>query len=196
MQSVTEYLVKNGPALSSDIAASFRSSGLSDVAARQRLSRLPEGVMVLSGLSFPKRARFIYLERQFGTDKYWAALLNAIKKSNPAYAAAIAAVRANGGLVRRSDFDVISGSPLRQKKQIASETVLQRLCAVKILDKVNDSINGECVYLSGRIDTSTQRNSLSDKIFGTTTKSCKRVFQKANSCFRFSIIICWSEQSI
>lgn len=158
--TITEFLAVHGPALSSDIAASFRASGLSDAAARQRLSRLPDGAMALSGLTFPKRARFIYLERQFATEKYWDALLAAIKKYNPAYAAAIAAVRSNGGLVRRCDFDVISGSPLRQKKQVSSETVLQRLCAVKILDKINDSVHGECIFLGSLGEASAKRSIL------------------------------------
>jgi hypothetical protein len=160
IQTIPEFLSTHGPSLSSDIAAAFRASGLSDAAARQRLSRLPEGVMVLGGLSFPKRARFLYNERQFGTERYWTALLAAIKESNPAYAAALAAVRSNGGLVRRSDFDVICGSPVRQKKQVSSETVLQRLCAVSLLDKINDSVHGEVVFLKNLSDASTRRSTL------------------------------------
>ena len=146
IQTVKEYLSVHGPALSSDIAAVFRKNGISDVAARKRVSRRSPEVMVLSGQTFPKRARFLYLKHQFGKDKYWTALYAAIKQSNPAYAAAIGAVRACGGYVRRKDFDVISGSPLRQKKQISSEAVLNRLCAVSILDKTDDPVHGECIY--------------------------------------------------
>jgi hypothetical protein len=151
IQTVKEYLSTHGPSLSSDIAAALRKNGISDVAARKRLSRLPSEVMALSALTFPKRARFLYLEHQFGKDKYWIALHAAIKQSNPAYAAAIGAVRACGGYIRRKDFDVISGSPLRQKKQISSETVLNRLCAVSILDKTDDPVHGECIYFRPQI---------------------------------------------
>ena len=101
--------------------------GFSADAARQRVSRKSPDVETLRGLTFPKRARFIYLSHQFGTDQYWDALMAAIRGMNPAYAAALAALHARGGITLSRHFDIISGSPLRQKRQLASEAVLRNL---------------------------------------------------------------------
>lgn len=143
--NIISLLHERGPSLTSDLGAHLRSTGLSDTAARKRLSRRPEGVMALKGITFPKRARFLYLERQFGTSQYWTALINAVRTTSPAYAAALAGVSARGGILTRSEFDVASGAPLRQKKQISSETVLQRLCAIRLLEKIHVDGFGECV---------------------------------------------------
>jgi hypothetical protein len=77
----------------------MRAGGISAEAARQRLSRLPANVRVLYGIPFPKRARFIYLDDQFGSSAYWDALQRDIDEAGPAYAAALAGVRARGGIV-------------------------------------------------------------------------------------------------
>jgi hypothetical protein len=105
-------------------------------------------VRVLYGLPFPKRARFIYLEDQFGTDEYWMALRRAIDESNPAYAAALAGVRARGGILPRAHFDVASGSPVLQKGHIASAKVLERLVSVRLLSCLEVDGYGECVTLN------------------------------------------------
>src|SRR3954454_12377551 len=99
MQKVVQLLEQCGPSLSTDLAAIIREQGKSPEAARQILSRLPDRVRVLYGLPFPKRARFMYLEKQFATDRYWAALMRAIEKANPAYSAAIAAIQYRGDCV-------------------------------------------------------------------------------------------------
>lgn len=99
MNKIVQLLHDRGPSLSSDIAAILRQAGKSPEAARQIVSRLPEEVRVLHGLPFPKRARFIYLQQQFATDRYWDALTSAIDNANPAYSAALAGVRSRGGCV-------------------------------------------------------------------------------------------------
>jgi hypothetical protein len=151
MNKIVQLLQHYGPSLSSDIAAILRQEGKSPEAARQFVSRLPEGVHVLHGLPFPKRARFLYLEKQFPTDRYWNALTTAIDKANPAYSAAIAGVRSRGGCVRLRDFDVVAGSPVKQKGQISGSTVLQRLCSVDLMSKTEIDGLGECVLLAGEI---------------------------------------------
>ena len=122
--------------------------GKSPEAARQSVSRLPSSVRVLHGLPFPKRARFLYLPEQFGTDSYWTALIKAIDTSNPAYADAIAGLRSRGGVVPRRHFDIISGAPLKQKRQISSDTILQRLVSVDLVSTTEIDGIGECVTLA------------------------------------------------
>jgi hypothetical protein len=145
---VVSLLRAFGPALTSRLAERMRDAGVSPEAARQRLARLPEDVRVLYGLPFPKRARFLYLEDQFGTTEYWTALIRDIELANPAYAAALGGVRARGGILPAAHFDVASGSPVLQKKQVASATVLERLISVRLLARVHFEGVGECVALA------------------------------------------------
>jgi hypothetical protein len=147
MNKIAQFLHDGGPRLSSDITALLRQEGKSPEAARQIVSRLPKDVRVLHGLPFPKRARFLYLDSQFATEHYWDALTTAIDKSNPAYSAAIAGVRSRGRCVPFKDFDIVAGSPVKQKGQLSAITVLERLCSVGLLSRSEiDGVN-ECVLL-------------------------------------------------
>lgn len=151
MNKIVQILNERGPSLSSDIAALLREEGKSPVAARQIVSRLPKDVRVLHGLPFPKRARFLYLEQQFASDRYWNALTTAINVSNPAYSAAIAGVRSRGDCVPLKDFDIVAGSPVKQKRQLSGTTILDRLCSVDLLSRVSIDGIGECVLLGNGV---------------------------------------------
>ena len=126
MNKIVQLLQHYGSSLSSDIAAILRQEGKSPEAARQFVSRLPEGVHVLHGLPISEAGAVHVPQKQFPMDRYWNALTTAIDKANPAYSAAIAGCRSRGGCVRLRDFDVVAGSPVKQKGQISGSTVLQR----------------------------------------------------------------------
>lgn len=143
--SLEQILAKHGPMTTSRVAQLLVQQGLSHAAARQRVSRRSPAVRTLHGLTFPKRARFIYLNRQFGTDEYWAALEKAIQEMNPAYAAALAALTARDGISLRRHFNIISGSPVRQKRQLASDAVLKNLESVGLVQRCEIEGLGECV---------------------------------------------------
>lgn len=149
MSKIVQLLDQLGPSLSSDLAAVLRQEGKSPEAARQIVSRLPQEVRVLHGLPFPKRARFLYLDQQFPTDRYWDALTRAIDTANPAYSAAIAGVRSRGGCVPLKDFETVAGSPVKQKGQIAGSSLLDRLRSVGLLSRIQIDGIGECVVLAG-----------------------------------------------
>jgi hypothetical protein len=146
--SVVQILAKHGPTTTSRVAAMLREAGVSSAAARQRVSRLPEVVRTLHRMPFPKRSRFIYLESQFGTDVYWSSLLRELEAANPAYATALAGIKSRGGVVSRAQFDISSGSPLRQKGQLASSLVLSRLLAADLVISTTIEGVGECISLS------------------------------------------------
>ena len=148
--NVSDLLERAGPSLTGDLARLLRDGGVSSAAARQRLSRLPEEVRILHGLPFPRKSRFIYLESQFNTDRYWTALINAINAANPSYAAALAGVRARGGILPKRHFDVVSGAPIKQKGQLASSIVLTRLQSVSLLNVVDVEGFGDCVVLGSQ----------------------------------------------
>jgi hypothetical protein len=145
--NISTLLARHGPMTTSKAAQFLQKSGISPAAARQRVSRRAAGIRTLHGLPFPKRARFIYLESQFGTDAYWAALIDAIATANPAYAAALAGLKARGKISLKRHFDIISGSPEKQKAQLASSVVLDRLVSAKLMSIVSIDGFGECVSL-------------------------------------------------
>lgn len=141
--SIVQLLRKYGPSLTSELAGRLRDSGLSPDAARQKMSRLPSEVHVLHGLPFPKRARFIYLEEQFSTDRYWDALIEAIGKASPAYSVALAGLRGHGGIVPTRHFEIISGAPVAQKRQLSATKILDRLCSVQLVSRTEIDGIGE-----------------------------------------------------
>jgi len=133
---VERILADKGPTLSSSLRARLQELNpkLSDEAARQQIARAGSSVRRLKGLTFPKGAVFLYLESSFGSDTYWNALLRDMSESSTAYGFAVSALAARGGMVTRSQFDIICGSPALQKKQLSAQTVLDRLVAVRLLN--------------------------------------------------------------
>lgn len=76
--SVHQYLLRNGPSLSSEITEYLiHSCGLSSQTARQRVSRATQDILRLE-LSFPRRAKFLFLKEQAGTGLYWGRLNEAL----------------------------------------------------------------------------------------------------------------------
>lgn len=135
MTTVELILLADGPALSSDIARKLVAQGCSADVARQRISRAGPNVRRLKGLVFPRNARFLYHVKYEGTEQYWTALARDLHEASPAYGPALAALQARDGVVPLDQFAIISGSPLRQQGQVSSETVLQRLEAVHIIER-------------------------------------------------------------
>jgi hypothetical protein len=147
--AVESILQAIGPCLSSRLCAALEEHGLSAQAARQRVSRAGSAVKRLQGLIFPRGVRFLYHESTFNSHAYWEALVRDVGQAAPAYAAAIAALEARGGVVPLAHFDIISGSPVLQKGQIASATVLERLTAVRLVEQIEIPGVGSCVALDG-----------------------------------------------
>lgn len=131
MAELVETILKRmGPSLSSDVAAELaKVAHISPEAARQRLSRARGKVRRLAGVPFPRNARFLYLEQQFGSPEYWWKLSAELMLNNSALGFALAALRQAGGMIPSRQFPIICGSPLRQMKHLSADTVLQYLSA-------------------------------------------------------------------
>lgn len=145
IEDILDYL---GPSLSSELTVALAERlKISSPAARQRLSRARGNVRRLAGIPFPRNARFMYLVKQFGSPEYWNRLASTLIANNSALGYAIMALRQNGGMVPARQFPIISGSPVRQRKHLAAETVLQRLTEVGLVRAVVVPGIGECVAL-------------------------------------------------
>jgi hypothetical protein len=147
--SVEQILKKEGPCLSSRLVAVLEAQGVGPQAARQRVSRAKGPVKRLQGLVFPRGVRFLYHQSSFNSSDYWEALLRDIAEASPAYAPAIAALIARGGIVPVAHFHILSGAPILQRGQIASSAVLDRLLNVRLVSQQDVSGVGPCIVLSG-----------------------------------------------
>ncbi len=145
--SIEKYLKKNGPSLSSEISEFLVNIyKISPAAARQRVSRGSKSILRLE-LSFPRRAKFLFLKEQLGTEKYWWRLEQALLDTNSAYGYAISALRERDGIIPKYHFEIVCGSPIRQKKHLSASLVLSRLISLQLIKIIHVDDVGECVYL-------------------------------------------------
>lgn len=149
--SVEEMLREIGPCLTTTLTAHLMEQGLTPEAARQRVSRARGSIRRTPGLSFPRKAQFIYHESEFNSDHYWSALIDAIITDSPAYGPALAALVQRGGIVPKNHFGIICGCPIRQKKQISFENVLERFNKVGITKEIDVPGIGTCIITGDKI---------------------------------------------
>ncbi|MFC6487688.1 hypothetical protein [Nitratireductor sp. GCM10026969] len=134
--AIERFLDTSGPCLSTDITAHLHGTlGLSPAAARQRVRRMPETVKKLAYLPFPRNARFCYLAKDYGSRRFWAALIAAFEKTGAIYGASLGAVLARDGIVPEAHFNIVSGAPVQQKKHVSSQRVLERLLEANLLER-------------------------------------------------------------
>ncbi len=146
---VEKYLKEFGPCLTSDAASHLvEILGLKPATARKRVSRAEGKVKRLAYITFPKRARFLYHEKDFGSPIYWERLVAALLETNSAYGHAIAAIQLRGGIIPENHFAIACGSPLKQLKRLSPETVFERLQQAQLLQKKTIPGLGECVTLA------------------------------------------------
>ncbi|MFN9504973.1 MAG: hypothetical protein ACK57J_10525 [Rubrivivax sp.] len=146
MDAVEKILRNVGPCLSTELAQHLVAmEGLKPEAARKRIARTIPGVKKLAYLPFPRNARFVYLQEQYGAPWFWDALEEALLATSPAYGGAIAALRQRGDLMPKPHFTIACGSPLAQKRHLAPQTVLDRLTKAKLLEEIDVPGIGPCV---------------------------------------------------
>ena len=145
---VEDFLQNHGPCLSGEVAAYLvETLRISPVAARKRVSRLTGNVRRLGYVTFPRRARFMYLEQQFGAPVYWEKLVGALMQTNTAYGNAIAALRQRGGAIPERLFPIVCGAPVRQQKHLSPETIFIRLNEAGLLKRVTLPSLGDCIAI-------------------------------------------------
>ena len=147
---IERYLGTNGPCLSSEVSEYLtKVQNITPAAARQRVSRacLSGTVKHLIGIRFPRKTRFIYLQQQFGSPKYWSRLNEVLLETNTAYGLALAAIRLRQGLIPEAHFAIACGAPLKQKRHLSSETVFKHLVQAGLLQKTKIPGLGESISL-------------------------------------------------
>jgi hypothetical protein len=144
-----------GPCLSTELAQHLvKTHGISPATARQRVARAAGPVKKLKHLPFARGVRFVYLEKDFRSPYYWDRLFAAILAGKSAYARALVAVQARG-MIPVAYFNAACGAPIAQKKHISAGTVLERMVAAGVFERVDVPSIGECVMtrqLSERVE--------------------------------------------
>ncbi|NOV19157.1 hypothetical protein E5S70_24260 [Ensifer adhaerens] len=146
MDAIESYLRQHGPCLTTEVAAHImRIGNLAPNTARQRVSRRSDAIKSLAYLPFPRNARFLYLPEDYGSPRFWRALIDRLDSTNSAYGAALGAVLARGGIVPEAHFNIVCGAPVRQKKHVSAELVLERLLEAKLLERRHIDGIGSCI---------------------------------------------------
>ncbi|WP_124596429.1 hypothetical protein [Burkholderia stagnalis] len=145
MSTIEQLLKDYGPCLSTELTQRLVDYDVTPEAARQRVSRAPAPVKRLAYLPFPRNARFMYLQEQYGSPQFWDALERALLKYSPAYGGAIAALRQRGDLMPKSHFDIACGSPLALTRHLSPAAVLGRLIQAKLFEEIDVPRYGPCI---------------------------------------------------
>lgn len=134
---LVELLRKRGPMLSSDLSRLLESQyGLKPQAARQRVNRGGPGMTRLNHIVFPHRARFCYLQGEYGSPLFFERLTQALEKARSAYYPALQALALRDNMMPRSHFLIACGGPVLQNKHISAESILQRLVSATLIKEV------------------------------------------------------------
>lgn len=149
-ESIEFLLKKLGPSSSSKIKDSLVAGGLSEEAARQRISRSKGHIRRLTTIKLPRRESFLYLDSQYGSYEFWNSLVRSHTETNSAYGIAMQSIMDRGGAIPKSFFSIVSGSPIKLKKHIASNHILKNLVSCKLLKIENDEELGECVLIDAQ----------------------------------------------
>jgi len=146
--AVTIFLERSGPSLSSDVVEFLVTSlGVAPATARKRVSRATGDIKKLGYITFPRKARFVYLQKDFGSPLYWAKLTDALLQTKSAYGYAIAALKQRNGFIPSWQFPIACGAPLRQAKHLSPDTIYTRLNEAGLLTKTLVPGLGECICL-------------------------------------------------
>ncbi|MGL5336478.1 MAG: hypothetical protein ACRC9R_10115 [Enterovibrio sp.] len=149
MSSVESILRLHGPCMSSDLSKRLVDEyGLSQAAARQRVSRAGGIVCCVSTIRFARNARFIYHKDDFQSPRYKKALLEAFSRKNSAYGFAVDSLMQRNGIVPYDHFLICCGAPLKQKKHLSAEKLLLELERAGLVQKLQVDGVGECVIVT------------------------------------------------
>lgn len=162
---IESYLLTNGPTPSSVIKKLMMDRGMSDEAARQRLSRTGTKVMRFTHFPLPKREAFMYLAKDFNTTAFWNRLLKAHSEAKTVYAHTFYAMRAYSGVIPSYLLAKVSGSPVLLKKHVPVARLETQMVSGGLLRREYDEILGDCLvshvnFLEGIKETAGVRNQL------------------------------------
>ena len=135
MIDIVQTLKKLGPCRSSKLAQYLQEKeGISDATARQRIVR-NKSIQKFPIRLLPNREDFIYLKNQRNSENFLLKLYDALKETKTVYGMTIDSLSIRGGIVKTSEFSVISGAPVALKKQVTASIVAKNLEKASVIKK-------------------------------------------------------------
>lgn len=142
---IETYLFTRGPMTSSALKKVLMDIGMSDEAARQRISRVGGEVMRFRYFPLPKRESFLYVAKDFNSRQFWNRLLSAHIEANTVYAHTFFAMRAYQGVIPAYLLAKVSGSPVRLSKHVPVSVLEEQMVKGELLRREHDRVLGECL---------------------------------------------------
>lgn len=140
---VLELLSIEGPQLSGQLAVGLEKwLGITPAAARKKVERRSKSVRELK-LPFARKAKFLYTAAQYGSDRFWSRLAEALEEGNGAYARVIRAVRARGDLLPLAHLASAAGIS-SGGRQIPFERIWNDLVETGLFQTIEVPGLGEC----------------------------------------------------
>src|SRR5690349_19961372 len=75
--------------------------------------------------------------------------MSAVHEASTAYSADLLADRGRNGIVPTEHFEMTSGSPVKQTRQLSDASVSQRVLSVKLLSSIQIEGIGDCLTVEG-----------------------------------------------
>lgn len=151
MKNIIEILNNKGGMLSSDLSDELVKKGFTEVAARKKISRCCSSsngqILRLPYLTFPHRAKFVYLKKEGYSERFYSNLYEALNKTNSIYSHAFNLLKVHYGVLNEDRFKVYSSSPEISSKHINHETVLKNLITLNLCEYKNIN-NVRYIYLT------------------------------------------------
>ena len=142
---IQTLLKTNGPGLTLEFIAALTKTGISESAARKRIQRAQAQYERFAGIRFEKNARFIYLEDQYGDQRFWEKFEKACHQAGKSYWSAIVSLKSRGGIVPLELFPRVAGTPTARKGQLSPDRILERLRKINLLE-VSEVEEREYIY--------------------------------------------------
>ncbi len=188
VSKVKEYLRQNGPARSSRVKEYLMECGLSDVAARQVISRVPSDILKIRGV-LPKNELFLCPKDIFDTSLYRKGLIEDLITIGNAFGKALAGLRAKGNVISSERFDVFSSCPVQNRsKKIRSDILKRKLIESNLIREFERNGKKYITFYDTEIDETSFVNLeleefLSNVLINWLRKMNMVSYDKVDSCF-------------
>ncbi|HAE38933.1 MAG TPA: hypothetical protein DCG57_09880 [Candidatus Riflebacteria bacterium] len=131
---IEKLLRDNGPLTTSAIKKILVESGISDDAARKRISRTTGAIKRFNKIKFPKNVQLLYLEKHLkASANFRQAILDALVETDSIHAHALQSLRAFGARTTLQNFRVLSGCPTNRKKKKEFSSLVKELEDAKLI---------------------------------------------------------------
>lgn len=137
------HLQISGPATSSALKKVLKDRGMTDQAARQRISRGGGEIMHFRHFPLPKREGFLYLASHYNNLTFWERLMTAHTEAHSVYAHTFHALKSYRGAIPSYLLAKVSGSPVRLSKHVPVAVLEARMVSGGMLRRESDGDLGE-----------------------------------------------------